>query len=200
MQKKLSDYAFFGGSFDPIHLGHLFLIHQAAVFTPFKNIIISPLSMNNFKPDARPESGQHRINMIKLALHDYKELYPDDEINIILNEKDIIKGGVNYAYDTISYILSDYRIKGKIGYLVGDDILPDLGRWYRIDELKNLVEFYVFKRDDKKPEIEIEGLIYHMIPSDFFKESSSNIREKHDYNGLSGRVKDYVLSNELYRT
>lgn len=200
MQKKLSDYAFFGGSFDPIHLGHLFLIHQAVVFTQFKNIIISPLSMNNFKPDARPESGQHRINMIKLALLDYRELYPDDEINILLNEKDIMKGGVNYAYDTISYILSDYGIKGKIGYLVGDDILPGLDRWHRIEELKNLVEFYVFKRDDKKPEVEIAGLSCHMIPSDYFKESSSNIREKHDYKGLSRRVREYVLSNELYRT
>lgn len=198
MRTNLSEFAFFGGTFDPVHLGHLHLLYQASLLTPFKKVIISPVSINNFKSDkSKPASGQDRINMLSLALEDYKELYPDSHLQFFINDSDIKKGGVSYAYNTILDVKEKYKIDKKLGYFVGDDILPTLNKWYRIDDLLKEVEFFVFTRDFETLPKDVE-LPIHLINSGVFEQSSTDVRNDKSLNGLSVRVKRYVQNHKLY--
>jgi cytidyltransferase-related domain len=196
MQTALSDTAYFGGTFDPVHLGHLYLLHQAALHTPFFRIIVSPVAINNFKTGEKaPLSGETRLEMLSLALEDYRELYPDDGTRIIIDDSDVRKGGVSYAYDSIVNIRKKYGIEGRIGYLVGDDILPGLARWHRIKELISMVEFFVFTRDGVPT---ASSIPYHPVKIMPYKQSSTELRDGGSLLGLSKRVREYVRANELY--
>ncbi len=197
-QTNLSEFAFFGGTFDPVHLGHLFLLHQASLLTPFKKVIISPVSINNFKSGkAQPASGQDRLNMLSLALEDYKELYPDSHLEFFINDSDIKKGGVSYAYNTILDVKAKYGIEKKLGYFVGDDILPTLNRWYKIEDLLKEVEFFVFTRGNETLAKDVELPIY-LVRSEVLEQSSSEVRTSKDLSGLSKRVRSYVQDHKLY--
>lgn len=191
--------ALFGGSFDPVHLGHLFLLHQAAIYTSFERIIISPAFMNNFKREAHPALPSDRLEMLRLSLEDYHELYPEDTISLVIDRAEIDRCGVSYSYDTVQDILSRYEIEGKLGFLIGDDLLPSLHRWYRANDLFPLVSFFCFTREGA--EAVTSSLPVQLIPSPSFAASSTEVREgKNLENLLSKRVLAYVQSHQLYQT
>lgn len=199
MQMNKSKIAFFGGTFDPIHLGHLFLLHQATQFTPFESIILSPVNINNFKlTKDSPATGEDRLEMVKLAILDYKELYPDDKISLLVNGDDIERGGVTYAYNSICNLIQKYTIQGKIGYFIGDDLLPTLHKWYKIEELLEKVDFYVFTREGYVPSPSFP-IKLNLIPSLKYEQSSTEIRTSLSLEGLSRRVKEYVKAHKLYQ-
>lgn len=189
--------AFFGGTFDPVHLGHIFLLHEANLFTDYERIIISPVYISNFKQDSKTASVKDRVNMLKIAIAEYKALYPNDKIEIILDTKESEKEEVSYSIDTIKDINKRYSFSGKLGFFIGDDILPTLSKWKSIDELSNMVDFVCFARHFIKDEV--DGIKVKRIDSKQFKASSTDIRNG-DFTTLSKGVKDYVKSHKLYTT
>ncbi len=196
-------YAMFGGSFDPIHLGHLHLIHNVYQKTRYKKLILVPLFANKFKEDYNTIDSLDRINMINLALEDYKKIYPEDkDIEIILDTCEIDRGGYSYTYDTVRYIYENYNLTNKLGLLMGDDLVPTLTKWYNFDKLKELVKFIICNRNNE--ELEIDNLDYEIVNNVIFEDASSTIRafvkENKDVSSLvSPGVYKYVKSHELYR-
>ena len=196
-------YAMFGGSFDPIHLGHLHLIHNVYQKTRYKKLILVPLFANKFKEGYNTIDSFDRINMINLALEDYKKIYPEDkDIEIILDTCEIDRGGYSYTYDTVRYIYENYNLTNKLGLLMGDDLVPTLTKWYNFDKLKELVKFIICNRNNE--ELEIDNLDYEIVNNVIFEDASSTIRafvkENKDISSLvSPGVYKYVKSHELYR-
>ncbi|MGD1820642.1 MAG: nicotinate (nicotinamide) nucleotide adenylyltransferase [Pleomorphochaeta sp.] len=196
-------YAMFGGSFDPIHLGHLHLIHNVYQKTRYKKLILVPLFANKFKEGYNTIDSLDRINMINLALEDYKKIYPEDkDIEIILDTCEIDRGGYSYTYDTVRYIYENYNLTNKLGLLMGDDLVPTLTKWYNFDKLKELVKFIICNRNNE--ELEIDNLDYEIVNNVIFEDASSTIRafvkENKDISSLvSPGVYKYVKSHELYR-
>ncbi|MGD1817166.1 MAG: nicotinate (nicotinamide) nucleotide adenylyltransferase [Pleomorphochaeta sp.] len=196
-------YAMFGGSFDPIHLGHLHLIHNVYQKTRYKKLILVPLFANKFKEGYNTIDSLDRINMINLALEDYKKIYPEDkDIEIILDTCEIDRGGYSYTYDTVRYIYENYNLTNKLGLLMGDDLVPTLTKWYNFDKLKELVKFIICNRNNE--DLEINNLDYEIVNNVIFEDSSSTIRsfvkENKDISSLvSPGVYKYVKSHELYR-
>ncbi len=196
-------YAMFGGSFDPIHLGHLHLIHNVYQKIRYKKLILVPLFANKFKEDYNTIDSLDRINMINLALEDYKKIYPEDkDIEIILDTCEIDRGGYSYTYDTVRYIYENYNLTNKLGLLMGDDLVPTLTKWYNFDKLKELVKFIICNRNNE--ELEIDNLDYEIVNNVIFEDASSTIRafvkENKDVSSLvSPGVYKYVKSHELYR-
>ena len=89
-----------GGSFDPVHLGHLHLIHSVVTSTHYRRIILVPVGHNHFKPDARPVSVHHRLAMIDLSIASYRSLYPDDpEIDLVVDDCELQRTGPSYTYE-----------------------------------------------------------------------------------------------------
>jgi nicotinate-nucleotide adenylyltransferase len=196
--------AMFGGSFDPIHLGHLHLIHNVFEKTRYKKFILVPLFSNKFKQGYKTVHSNHRLNMINLALEDYKRIYPSDsEIEIIVDPCEIERGGFSYTYDTVNYIYDNYKVDSKLGLLMGDDLLQSLTKWYKFDKLKEKVKFVICNRTNKK--LQINDLDCEIIDNLIFEDASSTIRtlvkENKDFSSLvSPGVYNYVKSHELYRS
>ncbi len=140
--------AMVGGSFDPIHLGHLHLIHTVAKRSPYRRFILVPVSQNHFKPTAQPAPGPDRLAMAQLAVEHYRTLYPDDpELEFVVDDCELKREGPSYTYDTVKELYLRYSIKGRLGLLLGDDLLAQLQNWHHYKELKELVRFIVIRRE-----------------------------------------------------
>lgn len=197
--------AILGGSFDPVHLGHLHLLHCAVTLTDYSRIILIPAKVSNFKQNAAPQSSdEDRLNMLSLAVEDYRTLYLDDEEKeILVSDVEIARGGVSYTYDTVEEIKEQYGITDRLGLLMGDDLIHDLKKWNRYNLLIDEVEFIICPRNGKETLKDIpQEITYRLLDiQDKKPESSTNIRADIDKfeSYLSERVRSYARSKNLYR-
>ncbi len=196
--------AILGGSFDPVHLGHLFLLHNALTLSDYRCFIVIPAALSNFKQDSRPVvESHHRLRMIELAIEDYEDLYPADDARIIVSDTEIKRGGISYTIDTVLEIKKEYGIQSRLGLIIGDDHIRKLKDWHQFNRLINEVEFLICPRSEN-PEIFSEipdGVVYQKLEtSSVAVENSTEIRN--NPNGFSGylseRVREYVGKNNLY--
>lgn len=194
MKNKLT--CIFGGTFDPIHKGHLHVLNQLEEYTPYERVIVIPARISNFKQESNPTPAVDRYNMVKIALNEYTSQHPT-RLELFVSDIEIKRGGVSYTYDTVIDVLEKYNVTGRLGIVMGDDLLPDLDKWYRIDELKELVDFICFSRD-KIIVPEREGYHITQINSPIYSASSTEIRNG-DFSSLTQGVLSYVESHGLYK-
>lgn len=195
--------AILGGSFDPVHLGHLFLLHCAVSMTDYSSFLIIPAKVSNFKQGNTPKAtDSQRLEMLHLALLDYHDIYPQDKADISISEMELERGGVSYTSDTVR-ILKDKLKARRIGMILGDDHVGGLSHWHEFSYLRDNVEFLICRRNpegscwDKLP----KDICYRRLePVDLAPQSSSAIRDNMtEYSGyLSRRVGEYVRENNLY--
>lgn len=196
--------AILGGSFDPVHLGHLFLLHQAVSLTAYRRFVIIPAALSNFKQDSKPvTSAEDRLKMIELSISDYRELYPLDDADIIVSDTELRRGGVSYTYDTVLEIKKEFGIEDRLGLIIGDDHIRKLGQWYKFDELVNEVEFLICPRNEDVQVFNLipDNVVYTKLNSlTTAVENATAIRNnlKENLSYLSGRVKKYVREKNLY--
>ena len=127
----------FGGSFDPVHLGHLLVAQAAIEELGLDRLFFIPAAQSPFKPENQPAPTPARLQLLRLALA--------GRTNCEIDEQEIRRGGVSYTIDT----LRDYaeRFPGaKLFYLIGADHAAKLDKWREPDELARLVEFVVIPR------------------------------------------------------
>lgn len=199
--------AILGGSFDPVHLGHLFLLHCAVSMTDYTSFILIPAKVSNFKQGNAPKaSDSQRLEMLRLAIEDYRDIYPQDKADIRVSAMELERGGVSFTSDTIRLLRSEPGLDGtdrRIGLILGDDHVDGLSRWHDFPYLRDNVEFLICPRNpdgecwDSLP----EGLCYRRLePKELAPQSSSAIRLNPERNSgfLSARVGAYVKANGLY--
>jgi nicotinate-nucleotide adenylyltransferase len=127
----------FGGSFDPVHLGHLLVAQAAREELELERLFFIPAAQSPFKPDSKPTSSEERLRLLRLALA--------GKTWCEIDEQELQRGGVSYTINT----LRDYHQrfpKAKIFYLVGGDHVNKLPAWRDADELARLAEFVVVPR------------------------------------------------------
>ncbi len=205
--------AMVGGSFDPVHLGHLHLVHTVVASTSYRRFIFVPVARNNFKQDANPVSAEHRMNMLRLSFAAYKEVYPEDPpIECIAEACELERGGVSYTYDTVKYLYLQYSIQGRLAVVMGDDLLSALQRWHAYEQLKELVTFVVIRREGSELKLSDPGADVLYLDNPLLEDSSTFIRERcralldcevlpDDVAHLMpGEVALYVQEHRLYRS
>lgn len=201
----------FGGTFNPIHLGHLYLIHTLAEKTDYQRLILLPAREPVHKSYQEQVTQQQRLDLIYCGIDDYRRYYPHDrQMNIVVDTCELTRNAASYTYMSVTDIYQRYDIDGTLAVVVGDDLVEDLHTWYRFDELVSLVKILVITRDkeldgkDKLP----EGIDCQWIDVDPMKVSSSQIREllyasagdiQELHSLLSDGVLDYILDHELYK-
>ena len=188
--------ALLGGTFDPVHIGHVHLFHEASE-NGIGRLIVIPASLSNFKRSSHPASFSDRIEMLRLAVEDYRTLYPQDCMEIIISSFEGERGGVSYTSETINAFFEEAEDDGKVNFIIGDDIIPTLGHWHDFSYLRTHVRFLCFTRlgsvhDDSGAEV-------IFIRSEAVHASSSEVRAG-DLSMLSSRVREYVYENRLYGT
>jgi nicotinate-nucleotide adenylyltransferase len=126
----------FGGSFDPIHLGHLVLAEQAAEQLKLKRLYFIPAGQSPLKTRAPLASGRDRLAMIRAAIRGHPEF---EALDLEIRRK-----GPSFTIDTVAAVSEG--TSAKIFLLIGADALSDFARWHRARELARRVTFAVFRR------------------------------------------------------
>lgn len=187
--------ALLGGTFDPVHIGHVHLFHEASE-NGIGRLIVIPASLSNFKRSSHPASFSDRIEMLRLAVEDYRTLYPQDRMEIIISSFEGERGGVSYTSETIKAFFEEAEDDGKVNFIIGDDLVASLGSWHDIAYLRSHVRFICFTRLGDAVE-NTSGAEVIFIRSDVFHASSSEVRAG-EKGMLSPRVRKFVDENKLY--
>lgn len=189
-----------GGTFNPVHLGHLRLAEAVHKKFLLDKIVFIPTNIPPHKSVACDVGSEHRLNMVKIAIRENESFIWDDiEIN---------RGGNSYTVDTIDYIYENYRFDGRPFFILGSDLVPELNTWKDVHRLAQRVHFIILMRDNypivSKLSDDIIGLNYSIFKDRKIEITSSEIRERLrvqrsvQYLVPKG-VLNYIIEKGLYR-
>lgn len=167
--------ALYGGSFDPIHMGHLITAVNVVEHLNISKLIFIPSNITPLKSSSLSASNIDRFKMIKLSISDNSKFEVSDyEIN---------KEDISYTYNTVKYFKSIYPNE-ELFFIVGTDRVKDLYKWYEIKSLSKIVTFLFVARDNE----EIDNIVnknkfyktisYRILKLPIIELSSTKIREK----------------------
>ena len=129
----------YGGTFDPVHHGHLILARQALEEFKLDRLIFVPAAESPFKLHNHPAPARDRLAMLRLAI--------TGEDRFEVDALEIERGGVSYSIDTVKMFRSRDP-EAELFFLVGEDNAYRLTEWHRFEELKELVAFVVLSRSE----------------------------------------------------
>ncbi len=191
------------GSFNPIHNAHLAAAEYVHKIFNFEKIVFIPAYKPPHKDlkDFDTENAMHRLEMLQLAV----ENIPYFDVSAI----EYTRNKPSYTYDTLIQINEIIKSKEKINFIIGSDAFIKIESWYKTEELKNLVNFILFVRDNNFDETPFEklrekGYNYKLMQMPFINISASEIRTR----CLKGQAIDdlvpykvakYIKLHDLYR-
>jgi nicotinate-nucleotide adenylyltransferase len=117
----------FGGSFNPIHCGHLIVARAVAEQRSLSRVIFLPTAQPPHKPAGDLAEGRHRLEMIRLAIA--------GETLFEMSDYDLIRTGPTYTLDTVRHFTSLLGPAVQLHWIIGYDSLAELRAWYRVWEL-----------------------------------------------------------------
>jgi nicotinate-nucleotide adenylyltransferase len=136
----MSKVGIFGGTFDPIHLGHLITAQSVREIRNLDKIIFIPAFISPHKSEVKTSSPEDRLNMIKLSVNDISFFdYSDMEIK---------KGGVSYTVDTLRELKKQYD---ELEFIIGYDNIFSFHTWKDPDKILKLTKIIVLKRKSSHP-------------------------------------------------
>ncbi len=185
-----------GGSFDPVHNGHVALA-RAALAAGMDRVLLIPAAQAPLKPSAVRASSEDRLAMLRLAVGDC----PGAEVSDV----EIRRGGVNYTIDTVRTLRAEHS-GDQLFWIIGADQLARLGAWREIGALTELVEFLCAVRPGHglEPPAGLPGLRWRRLEGPEWDVSSTEVRARAERGeSLAGLVPDkaieYLERNRLYR-
>jgi nicotinate-nucleotide adenylyltransferase len=159
--------AILGGSFNPVHLGHLYLA-ESALKLGYDRLILVPTFTSPFKPGARDTAPQNRLDMLAASA-------PADP-RFAIDDCEIRREGVSYTIDTITDIINRYRPEGKPGLILGDDLAAGFTGWRDCEKIAALVDIIIARRLSSKPVI--FSYPYKQLDNAILDISSRDIRSR----------------------
>lgn len=192
----------FGGTFDPIHKGHLFAAKKAMLSYGFDRVIFIPAG-NPWMKNYSVTSSFHRLNMLKLAINSNPAFSVSDV--------EIQRGGPSYMIDTLLDLSKEKNKQEKFCILLGSDVLNDIHKWHKSVDLVKIAKFFVIHRPGSsnidfnviKMKFHDIDLEINVIKGNFLEVSSKEIRQRIK-RGLSLKarvpklVEDYIKIKGLY--
>jgi len=128
----------FGGTFNPIHKGHLRIADEIREHFSLDCIIFIPTGIPPHKEKSEIIDQVHRMEMVKLAIADYK--------NFTLSSIEIERKGISYSVDTIKTLQKEMGSAVEFYFIVGIDAFLEIRTWKNVDELLTLCNFVVITR------------------------------------------------------
>lgn len=189
-----------GGTFNPVHLGHIYLAKSFYNALNLDKVLIIPDATPPHKTLSAGASDEDRMKMLSLAIKDFPFME--------LSDWEIKQGGKSYTYFTLNHFKKDGT---KLYFLTGSDMFLSLESWYNYPEIMTLATFCAVARNE-------EDKLLLLKKQEFFKEqgykteildiapleiSSSEIREKTRKNEkistfLPSAVAEYIAERKLY--
>jgi len=205
MQKKKT--ILFGGTFDPIHIGHTAVAGDAYNKTGASKLIFIPAKRSPLKDNAPIAGDIHRMKMIEIAIANMPGFQVSDY--------EIEKENPSYTFDTVQHFLQQYDEAIDLYFLIGSDCIAELEHWYRITELIDICNITPMYRDGyDRPDFtkfieswgsqRVEKITTNIIQTPLLDISSSEIRDMLSKNQdpgamLDPKVYEYIRENGLYK-
>lgn len=182
----------FGGTFDPIHNGHINAFVEAYVRLDLDKIIIIPTYISPLK-ERTNSNDTDRLNMLKLAVQSY------DFVTIDTFEID--QQQVTYTFDTLKYLKEKY-LNDELYFIIGTDHFISFDKWANADELHELAKFVVLDRSDqlydiKEPFVKLATNIVEVSSTLIRDRLKSNTEVRHL---MHENVYEYIKEHRLYET
>ncbi len=134
----------YGGTFDPVHHGHLILARDAVESLRLSRLIFIPAAISPHKLSRQPgASGAARLAMLTAAI--------EGEPRFAVDDCELRRVGPSYTFDTVEQLRARLPEGTAFFYLIGEDNVAALHTWHRIGDLRELVTFVVFDRDEHAP-------------------------------------------------
>ena len=165
-----------GGSFNPVHNGHLLMAELAMAHMHLDHVIFMPAHCSPYKTGQNLADAKHRLNMVRLAIK--------GNPNLCLSDMEIKRGGVSYAIDTLRAV-HEQNPKAKLFWIVGEDNVGGLEGWKDFDQIIGLASFVAISRE------------WFNISSSLIRR---NVRQKKSIRYLTPEaVIRYINKHHLYR-
>jgi len=169
-----------GGTFNPVHIGHLILAQSAMEAFELEKVLFIPCGTPPHKDVAGLIAAEHRLAMVALAI--------EGDLRFEALDIEIQRGGVSYAVETARQLRGMYR-EADLFFLIGSDTLEELHLWKDVRTLLSLCRFACFARPGSDPRaLTVEDL--HLEPA-----AARNILE----NVTAGRQIDISSTDIRYR-
>lgn len=143
----------FGGTFDPIHFGHLELAELALESCALDQVLFLPSASPPHKCSGGLASFEHRAEMIRLAIEDYP--------NFMLLEVEKKIAAPNYTVDTLKYLLENNLIKENLAFIIGLDAFLDIHLWKQHEQVLKTIDFIIAARSGHRKE-ELESFLVEL--------------------------------------
>ncbi len=196
----------FGGSFNPVHCGHLIVARAVAEQLDLARVVFLPSGVPPHKRPAELLDSRHRAQMVRLAIA--------GEPGFEFSEFDLGRGGPTYTFDTVAQFADQLGAEAELHWIIGADSFPELASWHRISELVNACRIITAARPGWEApdlsrlrailtEAQIARLVSGILSTPRIDISSTDIRER-IANGRSIRylvpegVSRYIEDHRLY--
>lgn len=132
--------AVLGGSFNPLHIGHLALADDVRARFGYDRVLLVPTSVPPHKALAYGATETDRLTMLRLACA--------GESWLVVDDCEIERGGVSYTIDTLVDLEKRYRktLEGKIGFVMGQDLVPGFSAWKEADRVAGMADLILALR------------------------------------------------------
>ncbi len=189
----------FGGSFDPVHNGHLQLANWVKIKLALNNIIFIPAAIPPHKRNLKLADSKHRYRMLQIAV----ESYSDFEVSDV----EIKRKGISYTIDTIIYFQKKMSLdKDSLFLIIGADSLLDFLNWKTPEKIFKSCQVIVLQRPEvnlnrANPKFKQQAIIQR---SPLIKISATEIRRRiKEGESISQlvppAVEQYIYKNNLYK-
>lgn len=201
----MKSIAILGGSFNPVHYGHLKMAEAAMESTHFSKVLFIPTGTPYHKEQKDLLPFSDRLKLLELAI----ENCPDFDCSPIEGERD----GNSYTIDTVRELLRQ-NPTNSYSLLIGTDQFLTLRSWHKIKELGQLVDFYVAnrngemefstfqkEREDLEKELSLHCKLFPMPAIDLSSTEIRNLMKegKSIHGMLPKSVEEYILKKGFYR-
>jgi nicotinate-nucleotide adenylyltransferase len=188
---------FLGGSFDPVHFGHLLAAQDVYEQMGLDRLVLVPAAQAPLKPNDVQSGADDRLAMLRLATEWDKRFE--------ISDVELRRGGVSYTIDSARHF-RQLHPNDDLFWIIGGDQLPQLHLWKDIVELAQLVEFIFLERPGfpVKARPDIPGLRLHRCDGHLLAISSTELRERTRRNlsldyFVPHKAIIYIKAHSLYR-
>ena len=166
---NLQSIAVFGGSFDPVHNGHVMIARSALAELELDRLIVMPAAQSPFKPDQTLAPAAARMKMLRAAF--------SGEPEIEISSWELDRGGVSYSIETLRALAAEHP-EAQLFYLIGADHVATLPQWREADALAAAATFVVVPRPGAQEEAFPQPFRGRYLQGKPMAISASEIRER----------------------
>ena len=182
-----------GGTFNPIHIGHLILAQECRNCFDLDKVIFVPTAQSPLKDEVENVSPEDRLKMVELAI--------DSNEQFEVSDYEIKKGGISYSIDTIRHFKETHK-DSEIFFISGADSAVDLSKWKDVDGILELCTFVIATRPGWEEKSEYEDKILRIVIP-YIDVSSTFVRERIKIKDpvryfVSDKVLDYIKKQKFY--